>query len=989
MRAPPNPLTVAIRREHPGRVWERRAPLSPVHVARLVKEHEVRVLVQPCARRVWSMREFTQAGAEAHDTLDPAHIILGVKEPPLDELRLLANRVRAPYAPASPTVDATSAVERTHMLFSHTAKGQSYNMPLLDTFLHPQSPRLIDFELLTRQVPDPSSVNDTFAEQKGREERTVGFGWFAGVAGALESLVALGERSLELGAGSPFLHTPRPHTHPSLSSLHAALCAVGVQIAADGTPESLGPCIIGVTGSGNVSRGALATLALLPVEYVSASQLPQLVRDPETDRRKVYVVHIKPEDHLRRKHGAVGSWNKAEYYDSPGGWESVFSDTIAPYLSMLINGAGWTPGFPRLVSNSQLPTLLSRAREVGSGRFAVVGDISCDVEGGLEFTTHATTLTAPCFTVRPDPALPGVRVMSVDILPTTLPKDASEAFADGVWPYLMALIGEYRGKPPAQDSAEEKIRDALDRATVARGGKLLGKHVWLEGEVQKWKEGTSVDGGADAVPKTVLRERKKRVLMLGSGMVAGPAVDELCSRGDIELVVGSNLFAEAEALVAGHRDAKAVSVDMGPNGLDRVRELISEADIVISLLPASMHAGVAEICIDKRKHMVTASYISPAMKALHSRAVASSVLILNEIGLDPGIDHCSATALLNQLRADHKRVVSFTSFCGGLPSPESLKGDGTGLGYKFSWSPRGVLGAALNGARFKLMNKDWDIPKEDILHTHFPSVPIGGEANVLKLEGIANRDSLSYADTYDLGSASGLRTLLRGTLRYPGFCDLMHSFKQIGLLEVESKIPLEHWADLTRQALVVKLGTPIPADRASVLSALAAVVPQHYTAPLVSALEWLGLFPTSSSPLPFSLPNLPTPPIDLFTSVLAHKLKYAPHERDLVVLAHEVVSQAAVGAPEEVHTSSLVAYGTPRASAMARTVGLPVAFAARAILEGRVVMRGVQGPSSEETVWRGVLTGLESVGLGMVEGVSTRGMEGVLAEGLQNRAAVV
>jgi alpha-aminoadipic semialdehyde synthase len=152
-----------------------------------------------------------------------------------------------------------------------------------------------------------------------------------------------------------------------------------------------------------------------------------------------------------------------------------------------------------------------------------------------------------------------------------------------------------------------------------------------------------------------------------------------------------------------------------------VENLISQSDIVISLLPVPFHPSVAGLCLKQRKHLVTASYISPAMRDLHEKSVISrvlhnaailmkcysalnsDVLLLNEIGLDPGIDHCSAISLLQRLRSENKRVVSFTSFCGGVPAPESV--EGVPLGYKFSWSPRGVLSAALNGSRFKLGGK--------------------------------------------------------------------------------------------------------------------------------------------------------------------------------------------------------------------------------------------------------------------------------------------
>lgn len=159
----------------------------------------------------------------------------------------------------------------------------------------------------------------------------------------------------------------------------------------------------------------------------------------------------------------------------------------------------------------------------------------------------------------------------------------------------------------------------------------------------------------------------------------------------------SNSLPEAQKLVAEYPNASAVLLDVH-NQAD-VAQLVAQSDLVISLLPVPFHPSVADLCLKHRKHLVTASYISPAMRALHERAVAADVLLLNEIGLDPGIDHCSAIALLEEIRAQGKRVASFTSFCGGLPAPECAD---VPLKYKFSWSPRGVLGAALNGARFKL-----------------------------------------------------------------------------------------------------------------------------------------------------------------------------------------------------------------------------------------------------------------------------------------------
>jgi alpha-aminoadipic semialdehyde synthase len=222
----------------------------------------------------------------------------------------------------------------------------------------------------------------------------------------------------------------------------------------------------------------------------------------------------------------------------------------------------------------------------------------------------------------------------------------------------------------------------------------------------------------------------------------------------------------------------------------------------------------------------------------------------------------------------------------------------------------------------------------------------------------------------------------------------MHSFNVVGLLESSKTITLDSWSSLVRLALEQKLGHPIPPnDLPSLNSALASLLPASRLAPLLEALTGLHLIPSTSAlsiPTPFSTP-LPEPkqatpisPADALAQHLAHVLRYAPHERDLVLLHHEIVARDPLA--EQVHTSTLIAYGDARASAMARTVGLPVAFAAQRVLDGAVSARGVCGPTEDEAVWRGVLEGLERKGLGVRECVkSGPSMEGVLAAGLQQR----
>jgi len=303
---------------------------------------------------------------------------------------------------------------------------------------------------------------------------------------------------------------------------------------------------------------------------------------------------------------------------------------VAPYLTTLVNAVGWSHGSPRLITNEQLPITLELARKVATlsgnllGRFISVGDISCDIQGGLEFLTHTTTLCDPFYTSRPvnlPSHLPGVQMMAVDILPTALPIDSSTHFSTVLVPYLETLIAGYTG------SDQGKLNGALARATVAREGRLLGKHTWLGEKVEAWR----ASSGASAQTAT----RKQRILMLGSGMVAGPTVSEICKRGDVELIIGmslsrlsraavlmesspaSNSLSEAENLARKRENASAVLVDIADRAI--VGNLVSKSDLVISLLPVPFHPSIAELCIEHRKHLVTASYVSPAMKDLHER----------------------------------------------------------------------------------------------------------------------------------------------------------------------------------------------------------------------------------------------------------------------------------------------------------------------------------------------------------------------------------
>ncbi|GAA6037577.1 hypothetical protein JCM8097_006122 [Rhodosporidiobolus ruineniae] len=458
-------------------------------------------------------------------------------------------------------------------------------------------------------------------------------------------------------------------------------------------------------------------------------------------------------------------------------------------------------------------------------------------------------------------------------------------------------------------------------------------------------------------------EKRQKVVLLGAGLVAGPALRTLAAQENLDIVVASNDLPAAEELCSGYLNATAVELDAGDK--EALAGLIRGADVVLSLLPAFLHIEVAKLCIQEKASLVTASYTSPQMAKLHEQAKQAGVVLLNELGLDPGIDHITAMRLLEQARAAGGKIKSFVSFCGGLPSPELSSAP---LGYKFSWSPRGVLTAALNPATFRLNSREVSISARDLLQRHFPSVPI---LPGFSFEGVANRDSVSYLPEY--GLEDDLPTIMRGTLRYPGFSRQVDALKRIGLLATEKlKESIRGWTDLVDACLWEKGHEVV--DNQSRRIALLEVLEgdEQLMDEVLSTLDQLALLPSTTFSTPTAslpaVPSTPRAPIDLLSTILAHQLRYEPGERDAVMLHHEVTVESSTG-ETELFTSTLVQYGTFEISAMATTVGVPIALGALLLLSpcSSVKSRGIVAPSSDE-VWRPLLVELEKAGIKAVEG---------------------
>lgn len=441
-----------------------------------------------------------------------------------------------------------------------------------------------------------------------------------------------------------------------------------------------------------------------------------------------------------------------------------------------------------------------------------------------------------------------------------------------------------------------------------------------------------------------MTKSNKRVLILGAGLVSRPMVRYLLELPGVETVVATRTVSKAQDLIAGHPKGKAVAllVDNEPE----LHRLIAEADVVVSLLPYIYHATVARHCLELKKHLVTTSYVGDAMRQFSEPATKAGLLFLNEIGLDPGIDHMSAMAIIDRVKKEGGRVVSFVSSCGGLPAPDA---NDNPLGYKFSWSPKGVLMAGRNDARFLKDGKEVFIPSSQLFSSYWKTVVEG----LAELEAYPNRNSLPYIDLYGL---QGIKTMLRATFRNTGWCETMQALVNLGLLKDDRE-----WSDLTKMTYAQWLREFVPKE-GELRQDVAKKLGLNLDSPVMKRLDWLGLFNDEA----IGLERGST--LDILAKAMLERMSYKPGERDMIVLQH----QFEVAYPDkrgEFIESTLIDFGQPNGdSAMARTVSLPAAIAVKMTLEGQLRLTGVQIPVVPE-IYRPVLAELEILGIKFQERV--------------------
>jgi alpha-aminoadipic semialdehyde synthase len=382
--------TLGIRREDKNR-WEQRVPLIPKHLQQLQKEHGIQFIVQPSPIRVFNDSSYQKIGVTVQENLSPSSVVFAVKEIPL------------------PVFEKG----KTYVFFSHTIKGQHHNMPMLKKMMELKC-TLIDYERIV--------------DEKGR--RLVFFGRYAGLAGMVDSLWTFGRRLHAEQIDTPFNKIKQTIHYKDLQDIQRHLAVVAKEIKTTGLPSSLTPLIVGFTGYGHVSRGAQEILDLLPVEEIQPKDLKTVFTNPSN---KIMYKIVFKEEHMVEPLIPGKVFDLQEYYQHPERYRQTFEQYI-PSLSILMNCIFWSPQYPRLFTKQYAKTFFETREKP---RLRVIGDISADVNGAIEFTEKTTTPDAPVFVYNPrnDSVQDGYEgegfvVMAVDNLPCELPKESSESFSE-------------------------------------------------------------------------------------------------------------------------------------------------------------------------------------------------------------------------------------------------------------------------------------------------------------------------------------------------------------------------------------------------------------------------------------------------------------------------------------------------------------------------------------------------------------------------------
>ncbi len=433
----------------------------------------------------------------------------------------------------------------------------------------------------------------------------------------------------------------------------------------------------------------------------------------------------------------------------------------------------------------------------------------------------------------------------------------------------------------------------------------------------------------------------RKILILGAGLVSKPGVVFLLENG-FDVTVASRTVEKAQKIIQGFENGTAKELLV--ENSDALENLIRENDIVVSLLPWTHHIIVAKCCLKNDTLMATTSYVSEDMQKLDADIKAKNLLFLNEIGVDPGIDHMSAMQIIDNVHAQGGKVRHFYSICGGLPAPDD---NDNPFGYKFSWSPKGVVLASRNAASFFENGKEVNIKGEDL----FLNYRVENVDGLGEFEIYPNRDSMPYKEIYGLKDA---QTVMRGTYRNIGWCDTFKKIVDLGLVDDN---PTKGLSGISFKKMMADIaGVSDTDDVMAAVAQKAGIEKDHF---VINNLDWLGMFSDDIVP---AFDNR----LDILSEKLLEKLYYKDGEKDMLLLRHTFVIENE-NKSEKTITSTLIDYGIPHGdSSMARTVSLPLGIGVKLMAEGKIDLTGVQIPIKKE-IYEPVLNGLEQLNIKMIE----------------------
>ncbi len=433
----------------------------------------------------------------------------------------------------------------------------------------------------------------------------------------------------------------------------------------------------------------------------------------------------------------------------------------------------------------------------------------------------------------------------------------------------------------------------------------------------------------------------KKVLILGAGLVVRPIVKHLLDKG-FQVTVATRTKSKAEEMIAGHPNGIAVAWTVEDE--ETLSRMVAEHDVSVSLLPYLYHLLVAKYCLLHKKNMVTTSYVKPEMQALDAQAKEAGIIILNELGLDPGIDHMSAMRIIDHVHDKGGKIEEFYSICGALPAPEAATNP---FKYKFSWSPKGVVMAGNNDGKYLKDGVEVYVPTQDLFKN-----PLQVDfTDVGKLEVYPNRDSISYIDIYGIPE---VKTIQRGTFRFKGWCETITVMKQLNLISYD-KVNLEGktYADF----IAMQIGA---SESSNIRAKVAAHVGIAADAHALDAMEWLGLFSNEA------INRTEDSPFEVTSDLMIAKMELGRNERDMVAMQHTFLATYPDGT-KEVIRSRMLDFGTPATdTSIARTVALPAAIGVEMILAGEITEKGVFRPTIPG-IYNPILDALEKLNIRMVE----------------------